>query len=196
MSWLHKWDLSTSDSTGTLLQTLHCQGNYDCGFYPAFRGVLSVLYNSEHNIGGGLIGRYVGTFHECDNNVGGCNLESNVELQDGQPHQAFRDVGRYAVFNLFVNYSVKSRAGQTTITVGVNNIADTPPFIFTAFANSSDPFGHRPRPLPLLHPAEPGVLVCSNLQDEFVHGRHAGARGVSGYEEPCGALRSRSRWRR
>ncbi len=141
MSWLHKWDLSTSDSTGTLLQTLHCQGNYDCGFFPAFRGVLSVLYTGEHGFGAGLIGRYVGTFHECDTNVGGCNLEpQNIELVDGQPHQAFRDVGRYAVFNLFVNYSVKSRAGQTTITVGVNNIADTPPpFIFTAFANNSDP---------------------------------------------------------
>jgi len=147
MSWLHKWDITTSVPMGNnnlVLQTLQCQGNFDCGFYPAFRGVLSVLYNSEHGIGGGLIGRYVGDFHECDTNAGGCNLESPIEVsppggQPGSLHQAFRDVGTYAVFNLFLDYAFKSRAGSTTITVGVNNIADTqPPFVFTAFANNTD----------------------------------------------------------
>nr|HEX4312697.1 TonB-dependent receptor [Kofleriaceae bacterium] len=135
-TWLHKWDF---DPTGENLPgtVIHAQGNFDAGLHPAFRGVLSSFWTGEKGFGAGLIGRYVGTYHECDPATGGCSgVPIDPTTGQGAP---FRDVDRYYEFSIFGNYQFKSSAGTTTVTVGINNLFNTdPPAVYTAFANNTD----------------------------------------------------------
>jgi iron complex outermembrane receptor protein len=121
--YLVRYDLHTS------LQVIHGAGFYDLGVYPRYKANLS----SNWVRGGASAGytlRYVGSYKECAGND--CNNESNLAV-------ASRDVGRYYKLDLFGGYEVKSRAGRTTVQVGVNNLFDAaPPVVYNAPAANSD----------------------------------------------------------
>ena len=52
---------------------------------------------------------------------------------------ASRDVARYAKLDLFGGYDFRSRAGRTTLQLGVNNVlGTTPPIVYNAAAANSD----------------------------------------------------------
>jgi outer membrane receptor protein involved in Fe transport len=72
------------------------------------------VWQHPTGVGAGLGLRYVGNYKECQSN--NCN--------GGAPS---RDIGSWYKADLFGSYVVKSAAGTTTVTVGVNNVLDRAP---------------------------------------------------------------------
>ncbi len=112
-------------------------GNYDNLIaMPRFKGNLSVLW-AKGGLGLGVTGRYVGSMKEC--------ADANTDpgyCSNGDPTAATfsRTISQYLPIDLFLSYALKSRAGTTTVSAGVQNVFDaTPPYIASAFAANSDP---------------------------------------------------------
>jgi outer membrane receptor protein involved in Fe transport len=107
-------------------QILHGLNNYDLGARPRYKSNFSTLWQHPSGVGAGFTVRFVGTFKECDLN--NCN--------GGAPS---RDVPRWYRADLFGSYALKSSAGTTTLTVGVNNLLDrAPALIYIGFQGDSD----------------------------------------------------------
>lgn len=118
--YLVKYDL---DNTS---QILHGAGNYDLGARPRYRANFSTLWQHPSGIGGGVNVRFIGTFKECDLN--NCN--------GGAPA---RDVPRWYKADVYTSYAMKTVAGTTSFTVGVNNVLDrSPALIYIGFQGDSD----------------------------------------------------------
>jgi outer membrane receptor protein involved in Fe transport len=108
------------------VQILHYRGNYDFGVYPKYKANLSTQWSHPSGIGGGFNVRYIGSFKECQNKD--CNHD-----------QPSRDVNSWAKLDLFSSYTVKSRAGTTSLGVGINNVTNNnPAVIYAGFAGTSD----------------------------------------------------------
>ncbi|MBC7974141.1 MAG: TonB-dependent receptor, partial [Myxococcales bacterium] len=122
--YLLRYDLDTSE------QVIHGVGFYDLGVYPRVKANLSSAWSHPSGASGGFTLRYVGTYKECaDNN---CNTDRNLAM-------ASRDVARYAKLDLFGGYDFRSRAGRTTLQIGINNVFDAaPPVVYNAVAANSD----------------------------------------------------------
>ena len=113
----------------TFDEPLQGVGFYDLGVYPKWKANFSTFWERE-GISAGLNVRYIGGFKECQNND--CNSEENLEMFS-------RDVPSNITGDLFAGYMLKSPAGVTRVTVGVNNITDTKPsLIYIGFAGDSD----------------------------------------------------------
>jgi iron complex outermembrane receptor protein len=121
--YLVRYDLDTS------LQVIHGAGFYDLGVYPRYKANLSSNW-VRGAVSAGYTLRYIGGYKECAGND--CNNDHNLAV-------ASREVGRYVKVDLFGGYEVKSKAGKTTVQVGVNNLFDaTPPVVYNAPAGNSD----------------------------------------------------------
>ena len=108
------------------LQVIHGLGNYDLGVYPRFKANFSGLWQHPSGAGGGASVRYVGGYKECD-------------LNDCNGGEVSRSVTAWWKLDLFGTYAVKSAAGKTSLTVGVNNVLDrAPALIYIGFAADSD----------------------------------------------------------
>jgi outer membrane receptor protein involved in Fe transport len=84
------------------------------------------MWQHPSGMGAGFNLRYIGKFKECDQN--NCN--------GGAPA---RTVEQWYKADVFSSYAVKSAAGTTTLTVGVNNVLDrNPPLIYIGFQADSD----------------------------------------------------------
>jgi len=122
--YLVRYDLDTSQ------QRIHGAGFYDLGAYPHYKANLSSSWAHASGASGGFTLRYVGSYRECASN--NCNNADNLAM-------ASRDVGRYFKLDLFGGYDFRSRAGKTTLQIGVNNVLDaTPPVVYNAIAANSD----------------------------------------------------------
>ncbi|HSR99250.1 MAG TPA: TonB-dependent receptor [Kofleriaceae bacterium] len=111
-------------------QVLHGLNNTDLGANPRVRANVSTLWQHPSGIGAGLVLRYVGAYRECDQN--NCN--------GAAPD---RDIAAWYKADLFGSYSVKTVAGTTSLTVGVNNVLDrAPPSIYGAPLGDYDPMGY------------------------------------------------------
>ncbi|HEX3764413.1 MAG TPA: TonB-dependent receptor [Kofleriaceae bacterium] len=109
---------------------LHGLGNADLGPSPQIRGNLVTLWQHPSGIGGGVNVRYVGTYKECDQN--NCNGGA-----------ASRDIGAWYKADLFGSYALRSGAGTTSVTLGVNNVLDRqPPAIYGAALGDYDTTGY------------------------------------------------------
>ncbi|HEU4732588.1 MAG TPA: TonB-dependent receptor [Kofleriaceae bacterium] len=118
--YLLKYNLDNSS------QILHGLGRYDLGARPRTKANFSSLWQHPSGIGSGFNVRYVGPFKECDQN--NCN--------GGAPS---RDVAKWYKVDLFGSYSIKSVAGTTTLSIGVNNLLDRKPsLIYIGFQGDSD----------------------------------------------------------
>jgi iron complex outermembrane receptor protein len=107
-------------------QIIHGLGNYDLGVYPRVKANFSTSWGHPSGLGAILNARFVGGYKECDNSD--CN--------GGQPS---RDVASWVKFDLTGTYSVKTAAGRTTLSVGVNNLLNAnPPLIYSGFLGDSD----------------------------------------------------------
>jgi len=114
----------------TAVQVIHGVGFYDLGVYPRYKANLSSSWAHPGGASGGFTLRFVGSYQECAGND--CNSDHNLAV-------ASRDVDRYFKLDLFGGYEVRSRAGRTTLQVGVNNLFDaTPPVVYNAPAANSD----------------------------------------------------------
>jgi iron complex outermembrane receptor protein len=119
--WLLKADIDNS------FQIVHAINNNDLGARPHLRANLASLWQHPSGVGAGLNLRYIGTFNECDQN--NCNA--------GMPA---REVSAWYRLDLFGSYSLRSGAGTTSLTVGVNNALDRdPPAIYGAVSGDYDP---------------------------------------------------------
>ncbi|HEY0477303.1 MAG TPA: TonB-dependent receptor [Kofleriaceae bacterium] len=118
--YLFKYNL---DNTS---QVLHGLGKYDLGARPRTKANFWSLWEHPSGLGAGFNVRYVGPFKECDlNNCNGGALS--------------RDVSRWYKIDGYGSYSLKTPAGLTTFTFGVNNVMDRkPPLIYIGFQADSD----------------------------------------------------------
>lgn len=122
--YLLRYDLDTPR------QVIHGVGYYDLGVYPRYKANLSGTWLHPSGASGGLLLRFVGAYQECAAN--NCNNDQNLA-------EASRDVDRYFKLDLFGGYEVRSRAGKTSVQLGVNNVFDaTPPVVYNAAAANSD----------------------------------------------------------
>lgn len=114
-----------TDVTG--FTTVHA-GNYDNLLaMPRFKANTSVLW-AKGGLGAGVTARYVHSYKECASGL--CTSDDSES----------RTVDAYLPVDLFLAYSLKSRAGTTSIAAGVQNVLDTdPPYIYNAFSANSDP---------------------------------------------------------
>src|SRR5262249_45051992 len=104
-------------------------GYYDLGVYPRFKANFTPT-RERKDVNAGLNLRYIHSFKECVNND--CNTEENRE-------QFSRTVSANVTADLFAGYTVKSKAGTTRLTVGVNNLLDQKPsLIYVGFDADSD----------------------------------------------------------
>jgi outer membrane receptor protein involved in Fe transport len=107
-------------------QVLHGLGNYDLGARPKLKATFSTMWQHPGGAGAGVALRYVGSFKECDQN--NCNGGAMS-----------RDVAAWYKLDLHASYALKSAAGTTSFTVGVNNVLDrNPPLIYIGFQADSD----------------------------------------------------------
>jgi len=89
---------------------------------------------STFGLAAGFNARFVDGFKEC---LGGCNTPRPPV--EGMPPILPRQVSSYATGDLFANYSLKSRQGVTSLSVGVNNVINAQPaIIYTGPALNSD----------------------------------------------------------
>lgn len=122
--YLHAYELD--NGTGKPLRGV---GFYDLGVYPKLKANFSTSWE-RGGINAGINLRYVGGFKECAEND--CNTDENLAT-------ASRDVDANITGDVFLGYQVKTSAGTSRLTVGVNNVTDSkPPLIYVGFAGDSD----------------------------------------------------------
>lgn len=114
-------------------------GVYDLGAFPRWRWNFSTLWQHK-NMGAGLTLRYIGVFKECED--GDCRFALSDEAQQaaesGSEPNA-RDVSSMLLTDLSMNYVLDTTAGESKITLGVQNLMNSdPPFIATGFLANSD----------------------------------------------------------
>jgi outer membrane receptor protein involved in Fe transport len=114
-TYLFKYTETSADGT-----TRSGRGIYDLGLFPTVKAKL-VLQWARGHFGAGTNLRYVSSIKECENN------DCNLHLGDG--HE--RTVSWSMTGDLFASYELKSSAGRTLVSVGVNNVLDAaPPTIY------------------------------------------------------------------
>jgi outer membrane receptor protein involved in Fe transport len=139
-TWLHKYDTELADGT-----VVKGKGTYDLGMFPEFKFNTGMTWGLK-GFGAGLTTRYIGSFRECSSatgrNTGGlCYLEDERAAAAGRPSRQ-RTVDAWATTDVFVSYALKSTAGRTAITLGMNNVLDdNPRTVYTATTTyfNSDP---------------------------------------------------------
>jgi outer membrane receptor protein involved in Fe transport len=122
--YLLRYDLLTST------QQIHGVGFYDLGVYPHWKANLSSRWFHPSGASGGFRLRFIGSYKECASND--CNNPDYLRSES-------RDVARYYQLDLFGGYDFGSRAGRSTVQLGVNNLLDAaPPTVYNAPAANSD----------------------------------------------------------
>ncbi|TMQ20116.1 MAG: TonB-dependent receptor [Deltaproteobacteria bacterium] len=121
-----EWQNLFKYNVDNTVQILHGLSRYDLGARPKNKANFSTVWQHPSGLGTGFNIRFVGTFKECDQN--NCN--------GGAPS---RDVARWYKADVFAMYGLKTRAGTTTLTVGVNNVMNqNPPLIYIGIQGDSD----------------------------------------------------------
>jgi outer membrane receptor protein involved in Fe transport len=95
-------------------KTREGRGVYDLGVFPDVKANLLLAWG-KRGFGAGTNVHYVGGYEECQDND--CNLGTLPS----------RDVDASVTADFFASYDMKSAAGKTMISGGVNNVLDTPP---------------------------------------------------------------------
>ena len=118
--YLLKYNLDNSQ------QILHGLGKFDLGARPQIKANFAMMWQHPAGAGAGFNVRYIGTFKECDlNNCNGGAMS--------------RDVAPWYKADVYGNYAVKTAAGTTSFTVGVNNVLDRKPsLIYIGLQSDSD----------------------------------------------------------
>ncbi|HTR56114.1 MAG TPA: TonB-dependent receptor [Kofleriaceae bacterium] len=111
---------------------IHGRNYYDLGVLPALRFLVFASWVHPSGFGAGVTGRYVGGYTECDSDD--CQPQGPTTPENGT-----HSIGQYLTADLYLDYMLKSGAGTTKITVGVNNLTDIqPPVIYNGQALNAD----------------------------------------------------------
>ena len=121
------------------------KGSYDFGVFPSIKTNFTTTW-AKDGISAGFNLRFVGSYDECiDNDCNSLNGEDpNGDGVDDAMDVEYRKTNTRTVdanltADLFAGYSMKSKAGVTTLSVGMNNVLDQdPPLIYSGFAGDSD----------------------------------------------------------
>jgi iron complex outermembrane recepter protein len=137
-TWLQKHNQTLADGTVVIgkntfdLQTNSGQG----GTNAAYKFNLGVVWGLGQ-LGAGLTTKFISGYHECGDAAGDfsgsglCYVDSSFQ----------RRVSAWNVWDAFVSYNLKSVAGRTSLSFGVNNILDrNPPKIYNTFASATDQY--------------------------------------------------------
>ena len=113
-------------------RTINGLGVYDLGVYPKLKANFNTTW-ANGPVGLGFNLRYIHSYRECTAN--NCDVEAlNMSLSGLD-----RKVPANVTADVFGSYSMKSKAGVTTLAVGVNNVTNQdPPLIYIGFAGDSD----------------------------------------------------------
>ena len=127
-TWLNTFEI---DNT---LQVFEAKGNYDFGVYPALKTNFTTTW-AKDGISAGFNIRFVSSYDECA--ASDCN---GLEMEDEETRETFtRTVDSNITTDIFAGYTLKSPAGVTNLSVGMNNVLDQdPPLIYSGFAGDSD----------------------------------------------------------
>jgi iron complex outermembrane recepter protein len=129
-TWLNNFDI---DNT---LQVFEAKGNYDFGVYPALKTNFTTSW-AKDGISAGFNIRFVSSYDEC--NASDCNSLMEPEVTEAERKENTRTVDSNITTDIFAGYTLKSKAGVTTLSVGMNNVLDQdPPLIYSGFAGDSD----------------------------------------------------------
>jgi outer membrane receptor protein involved in Fe transport len=115
------------------------KGNYDLGVNPWVKFNTGINY-SVAGLSVGVLGKYIGTYHECasgggDNNGGKCYAAS----QAGNPFP-YHKVPQEMTFDVFASYLLRNSLGNTTLAAGVRNVLNTDPVrVYNSFLTYADP---------------------------------------------------------
>jgi iron complex outermembrane receptor protein len=128
-------------------EALVAKGNYDFGVFPALKTNFTTTW-AKDGISAGFNLRFVGSYDECNEDFGGCNALAKPDADgDGDEDEDditarevnVRTVDTSLTADIFAGYSMKSKAGVTTLGIGMNNVLDQdPPVIYSGFAGDSD----------------------------------------------------------
>jgi iron complex outermembrane recepter protein len=135
-TWLHKFDRTLGD--GTIIRG---RGTFDLGsgstggVYPAFKFNAGTSWQLG-GLAAGVNTRFIGSFHECS--------DANGDFSGGglcYQSPAFRRlVPAYNTYDVYVNYTLRSRVGRSTLAAGVNNVFGAKPaVIYNGFLAATDP---------------------------------------------------------
>jgi outer membrane receptor protein involved in Fe transport len=101
-------------------------GNYDIAAFPELKTNFSTMWNLDKYSAGFNV-RFINAFKECEN--GDCGTEEALS----------RRIDSNVTADLFAGYTVKSKGGTTSLTIGVNNVTDQdPPLIYSGALGNSD----------------------------------------------------------
>jgi iron complex outermembrane recepter protein len=129
-TYLNNFDI---DNT---LQVLKAKGNYDFGVYPALKTNFTTTW-AKDGLNAGFNIHYISSYDEC--NAGDCNSLMEEGVTDEERELNTRTVDANITADIFAGYTLKSKAGVTSLGIGMNNVLDQdPPLIYTGFAGDSD----------------------------------------------------------
>jgi outer membrane receptor protein involved in Fe transport len=130
-------------------QIIDGKGNYDLGVNPSFKALAGLTYGIG-GLGVGWTTRYIGSYTECMNNnpadvnfgtaTGGLCYQgeptfTGIGFEPTQEHK----VSAYFLHDLVLRYGLKSRAGLTSLAVGVQNVFDArPPRVYASFLSYAE----------------------------------------------------------
>jgi outer membrane receptor protein involved in Fe transport len=124
-TWLHEYDALFPD------RTVHGVGVYDLGVFPRWKFNFSTMWGLK-GVGLGVNAYYVHEFKECAANDCSSPDGPNAGVES-------RKVEASITGDAFASYQLKSPAGTSTLTLGVNNVTDRePPVIYNGFYATSD----------------------------------------------------------
>ena len=119
------------------------KNTYDLGVNPALKINAGVSYDKDGFVVG-VDTRYVGAIHECaaaDGTAAGGGCYANYRDAAGELYPT-HSIPAYMVYNMTAAYTFDwdNAWGKTTISGGVQNLADTnPPLIYNSFLSYADP---------------------------------------------------------
>lgn len=114
-------------------ELLKGRGYYDLGAFPRWRHNANVGLK-WNRASAGLTWQYIGGFTECEDDD--CK---GLYRDDIESEPINRAVESNSLFNVLGSYRFFTGAGGTVLTVGMNNVFDTPPaVIFNGFLGTSD----------------------------------------------------------
>jgi iron complex outermembrane recepter protein len=116
------------------LQTLNAKGNFDFGVFPTVKTNFTTTW-AKDGLSAGFNLRFVSSFDECED----ANCNGLDEVDEATRKMKTRTVDSNITTDVFAGYSMKSKMGVTSLSLGVNNVLDQdPPLIYNGFAGDSD----------------------------------------------------------
>ncbi len=138
-TWLQKHNQTLADGTvvkGKNTYDLQSGGAGQGGTNAEYKFNAGVLWGLG-GLGGGINTKFISGFRECGDSTGFyagsglCYVDSTFQ----------RRVKAYNTWDVFVSYGLKSVAGKTSLSLGVNNVFDKDPAkIYNGFASATDQY--------------------------------------------------------